>query len=134
MSNLGKLFMLIALMWLFQLWFAYKQSKIFQDDIRELRKQGFMAVGMGGRRYRGGRAYVALAANEHGIVQDALVLRGFTIFARSKKLTTYKGFSVAEIASGDRVCLSEKKKVQEAASNSAQFILDHLGKIKAGGE
>ncbi|MEY2850467.1 MAG: hypothetical protein RJA96_338, partial [Actinomycetota bacterium] len=33
MSNLGKLFILIGIMWLFQLWFAYKQSKIFQDDI-----------------------------------------------------------------------------------------------------
>ncbi len=134
MSNLGKIFILIAVMWLFQLWFAYKQSKIFQDDIRELRKQGNMAVGMGGRRYRGGRAFVALSADENGIVKGARVLRGFTIFARSKQLTTYTGFSINEIVSGDRVSLSEKKKVQEAAKNSAQYILDYMKRARVGGE
>ena len=103
MSNLGKLFILIGIMWLFQLWFAYKQSKIFQDDIRGLRKQGTMAVGLGGRRYRGGRAFVALTADDNGIVKDGLVLRGFTIFARSKQLSAYTGFSIKEIASGNRV-------------------------------
>ncbi len=101
MSNLGKLFILIGIMWLFQLWFAYKQSKIFQDDIR---------------------------------VKDGLVLRGFTIFARSKQLSAYTGFSVNEIASGNRVAEGEKKKVQEAALNSAQYILDHFERVKIGGE
>jgi DNA-binding transcriptional regulator of glucitol operon len=133
-SNLGKLFILIGIMWLFQLWFAYKQSKIFQDDIRGLRKQGTMAVGLGGRRYRGGRAFVALTADDNGIVKDGLVLRGFTVFARSKQLSTYTGFSINEIASGDRVAEGEKKKVQEAAKNSAQYILDHFERVKAGGE
>jgi len=121
-------------MWLFQLWFAYKQSKIFQDDIRALRKQGVMAVGMGGRRYRGGRAFVALTADDNGIVKDGMVLRGFTVFARSKQLSAYTGFSINEIASGDRVAEGEKKKVQEAAKSSAQYILDHFERVKAGGE
>lgn len=134
MSNLAKLFILIGIMWFFQLWFAYKQSKIFQDDIRGLRKQGTMAVGMGGRRYRGGRAFVALVCDQNRIVIDGLVLKGFTIFARSKKLATYTGFSIEEIASGNRIAEGEKKKVQEAAKSSAQYILDHLERIKSGGE
>ena len=75
MSNIGKLFILIGIMWLFQLWFAYKQAKIFQDDIRGLRKQGTMAIGIGGRRYRGGRAFVALTAGDDDIVKDGMVLR-----------------------------------------------------------
>jgi DNA-binding transcriptional regulator of glucitol operon len=134
MSNLGKLFILIGIMWLFQLWFAYKQSKIFQNDIRGLRAQGTMAIGMGGRRYRGGRAFVALTADENGVVKDGMVLKGFTIFARSKPINTYTGFSINQIASGDLIVENEKKKVQEAAANSAQHILDYFERKKAGGE
>jgi hypothetical protein len=49
-------------------------------------------------------------------------------------LSAYTGFSIKEIASGDRVAEGEKKKVQEAAANSAQYILDHFERVKAGGE
>lgn len=134
MSNLAKLFILIGIMWLFQLWFAYKQAKIFQEDIRGLRKQGTMAIGMGGRRYRGGRAFVALTCDDSGIVKAGMVLKGFTIFAKSKPLDKYTGFSIEEIASGNRIVEGEKKKVQEAAQSSAQHILEHFERIKAGGE
>ena len=134
MSNIGKLFILIGIMWLFQLWFAYKQAKIFQEDIRGLRKIGTMAIGVGGRRYRGGRAFVALTCDDSGIVKAGMVLKGFTIFAKSKPLNTYTGFSIEDIASGNRVVEGEKKKVQAAAANSAQHILDYLERIKAGGE
>ena len=82
----------------------------------------------------GGRAFVALTADDNGIVKDGLVLRGFTVFARSKQLSAYTGFSINEIASGNRVAEGEKKKVQEAAVNSAQYILDHFERVKAGGE
>jgi len=132
-SNLGRLFVLIGIMWIFQLWFAYRQSKNFQEDLRSLRKLGTMAVGMGGRRYRGGRAFVALTADENGIVKDGRVLRGFTVFARSKQLSAFTGFPIGQIASGDRVAEGEKKKVNEAAANSARYILDHLERVKAGG-
>jgi len=38
------------------------------------------------------------------------------------------------IASGDRIALGEKRKVQEAAKSSAQHIVEHRDRIKAGGE
>jgi ferritin-like metal-binding protein YciE len=63
-----------------------------------------------------------------------MVLKGFTIFAKSKPLDSYTGFSIEEIASGNRIVESEKKKVQEAAVSSAQHILEHFERIKAGGE
>lgn len=134
MSNLGKLFILIGIMWMFQLWFAFKQAKFFQADVGALRKEGTMAIGMGGRRYRGGRAFVALTCDESGVVKRGMVLKGFTIFARSKALDTYTGFSIGEIASGDRVVQSEKKKVQEAAKSSAQHILEYFERVKPGEE
>jgi hypothetical protein len=49
-------------------------------------------------------------------------------------LSAYTGFSINEIASGNRVAEGEKKKVQEAAVSSAQYILDHFERVKAGGE
>lgn len=77
---------------------------------------------------------MALTCDENRIVKDGMVLKGFTIFAKSKPLTTYTGFSIDEIASGDRIVQSEKKKVQEAAKSSAQHILEHFERIKTGGE
>lgn len=132
MNYLTKLLLVIAAMWLAQLSLAYLQAKRFQGDLRSLRKLGTVAVGMGGRRYRGGRAFVALSADESGVVVDGLVLRGLTVFAKSRPLTSYKGFSLDEIISGTREAISEPKKVREAAVMSAQHIQDHLTRIKSG--
>jgi hypothetical protein len=63
-----------------------------------------------------------------------MVLKGLTIFAKSKPLSSYTGFSIEEIASGNRKAEGEKKKVQEAAQSSAQHIIEHFERIKAGGE
>jgi DNA-binding transcriptional regulator of glucitol operon len=119
-------------MWAVQLALAFMQAKRFQADLKSLRMQGTSAVGMGGRRYRGGRAFVALTSNEMGIIQDALVLKGFTVFANSKKLSSYIGFSLIDIISGSREGVDEPKKVREAAIMSAQLIKDHLFRAEQG--
>ena len=90
---------------------------------------GMVATGMGGKRYRGGRAFVALAADDNNIVQDGLVLRGFTVFTKSKPLPKYKGFSLDEIISGTRVVEGEPQKVMDAAKHAAQLLQDHYSKI-----
>ena len=47
---------LVAVMWVFQLYMAVKQSQRFSNDLREIRLPGTTTtVGMGGYRYRGGR-------------------------------------------------------------------------------
>ncbi|MEI6648933.1 MAG: transcriptional regulator GutM [Actinomycetes bacterium] len=129
MTYLTKLFIVIAFMWASQLALAYMQAKNFQKDIKRLRKMGMVATGMGGKRYRGGRAFVALSANDDNIVQDGLVLRGFTVFTKSKPLPQYKGFSLEEIISGTRVVEGEPKKVTDAAKHAAQLLRDHYSKI-----
>lgn len=130
MTYLTKLFVVIAFMWASQLALAYMQAKNFQKDIKRLRKKGMVATGMGGKRYRGGRAFVALAVNNQGIVQDALVLRGFTVFTKSKPLPQYTEFSLEEIISGTRVVDGEPKKVVDAAKHAAQLLQDHYSKIE----
>ena len=132
MTILTRLLLVIAAMWAVQLALAFMQAKRFQADLKSLRMQGTSAVGMGGRRYRGGRAFVALTSNEVGIVQDGLVLKGFTVFANSKKLSSYIGFSLDDIISGSREGVDEPKKVREAAIMSAQLIKDHLFRADQG--
>jgi len=131
-TYLTKLLLVIAAMWASQLALAYLQAKKFQADLRSLRQYGTVAIGMGGRRYRGGRAFVALAADENGLIVTGLVLRGLTVFAKSKPLNTYNGFSLADIISGTRVVLGEPKKVQEATQMAAQHIQDHLTRVEQG--
>jgi glucitol operon activator protein len=131
-TYLTKLLLVIAAMWASQLALAYLQAKKFQADLRSLRKSGTVAVGMGGKRYRGGRAFVALAADESGVIVDGLVLRGLTVFAKSRPLHAYKGFSLDEVISGTRDVENEPKKVKEAAVMSAQHIQDHLTRIASG--
>lgn len=132
MTFLTRLLLVIAAMWAAQLALAFMQAKRFQADLSSLRKQGTVAVGMGGRRYRGGRAFVALTVNDNEMVQDGLVLKGFTVFAKSRKLSNCIGFSLDDIISGDREGVGEPNKVREAAVMSAQHIKDYLSRSDQG--
>ena len=128
--GLGKLFAIIAIMWGIQLFFAWRQAKHFQDQLSVLRKEGAVAIGVGGKRYRGGRAFVALSANDKGIIQSGLLLTGITTMAKGKPFNDYKGFSIKDVASGDRTAPGRKEKVTEAARMAAEHILDFQGKSK----
>jgi len=72
--------------WMVQLYFTYRQSMAFNREVMALRKKGTVSVGVAGKRYRGGRAFVAIAIDDHGIVRDALTLVGFTTLSRAKPL------------------------------------------------
>lgn len=132
MSFLAKSLLVIAAMWVAQLAMAYMQAKRFQGSLRALRAKGTVAVGLGGRRYRGGRAFVALAADQSGIVVDGLVLRGLSVFANSKPLSAYTGFSLEEIISGSREVQGNPRKITEAAKQSAEHIRDYFARVDSG--
>ena len=72
--------------WLVQIYFTYRQSMAFNDDVRRLRKAGTVSVGVGGNRYKGRRSFVAVAIDETGVVRDAITLSGLTTFARARPL------------------------------------------------
>ena len=127
MGGLTRLFILIGMMWALQLYLAWRQAATFQKDMKALRKDApNVAIGVGGRRYRGGRAYVALAADNEGIVRNALVLSGLSIFARAKAIGDYTGFSIEDIITGQRAMVSRPTKVIEAAKTAAEHIRSHL--------
>ncbi len=82
-------FLLIAAVvagWMVQTYLTFRQSMAFNREVVALRHSGTVSVGVAGRRYRGGRAFVAIAVDDHGIVREALTLTGFTTFSRAKPL------------------------------------------------
>jgi DNA-binding transcriptional regulator of glucitol operon len=104
--------------WLIQLVVSYRQSMSFNAEARALRASGAVSVGAGGRRYRGGRAFVALATDDGGVVRDAIALTGFTTFARAKKVPQLVGLRVNRVK-GDRDIDGLSVQVREAARQAA---------------
>ena len=104
--------------WLVQIFFTYRQSMAFNDDVRRLRTAGTVSVGAGGNRYRGRRSFVAIAVDEGGVVRDAITLSGFTTFARSRPLPGLFDVKVS-VLRGDRdiprVSPSQRKAARQAA-------------------
>ena len=103
--------------WLIQLVVSYRQSMSFNADARALRTSGAVSVGAGGKRYRGGRAFVALAT-EGGVVRDAIALSGFTTFARAKKVPELIGLRVNRVK-GERDIDGLSMPVRAAARQAA---------------
>ncbi len=114
---------LVAVMWVFQLYFAVKQSQRFANDLKEIRTPGTTTtVGMGGYRYRGGRAFVALAQKD-GVVTGARILSGLTVFANSKPFDAIIGHKLADLVDGKGV-EEQRFKVVEATKHAAKTLLD----------
>lgn len=82
---------------------SVRQQKAFAADLQRLRAEGRVAVGKGGKRYRGGAVYVALAADPGGVVRGALVLRGFTTMARARDLSVLVGHRISRLATDGHV-------------------------------
>jgi len=116
------IFLLIAGMWAFQLYLAVKQSQRFGEQIKEIRTAGTTtSVGIGGYRYRGGRAFVALAQKE-GVVTGARVLSGLSVFANSKPWDKVIGMHISDIAEGKGL-ESDKKKLSQGAKKAAETLI-----------
>lgn len=97
MSSAFVLLAAVVAGWLVQLYLTYQQTMAFNDQVRRLRRSGTVTVGVAGKRYRGGRAYVALAVDDHSIVRDALSLSGWTTFARAKAIPALLGAKVNQV-------------------------------------
>jgi DNA-binding transcriptional regulator of glucitol operon len=72
--------------WMVQMYLTFRQSMAFNKEVAAMRDQGTVSVGVAGKRYRGGRAYVAITIDDAGVVRGALTLSGFTTFSRARPL------------------------------------------------
>lgn len=107
--------------WLVQLYLTYRQSMAFNAEVRTLRPQGTVSVGVGGKRYRGGRAYVAIVADDAGYIRNALTLSGWTTFARARPLPGLFDVKVSH-ARGDRDLPGLTPPQREAARQAATLL------------
>lgn len=108
MEILIYIFLVIAAMWVLQLYYAAKQSMRFSKSLREVRALGRTAVGIGGFRYRGGRAFVALS-EKNGVVVGAKVLVGLTVFASPADCPQLVGKPLTALANGEQMETLRKK-------------------------
>lgn len=105
--------------WVVQTLLTYRQSMAFRRQAAALRQRGTVSVGAGGRRYRGGRAFVALAVDESGRVRDAIVLRGWTTFSRARPLPAVVGQRAGKLTGAAEVPgleTNEREACREAAT------------------
>jgi DNA-binding transcriptional regulator of glucitol operon len=117
------IFLLIAVMWVFQLYLAVKQSQRFTDQLKEIRTAGTTtSVGMGGYRYRGGRAFVALA-HKDGIVTGARKMTGLSVFQGAKPFPEVEGRHIRDLAKGEGM-EGLRFKLVEATKMSATTLLN----------
>jgi DNA-binding transcriptional regulator of glucitol operon len=90
-------FVAIAIMLALQLYGASRQSRAFMAQVMALRASGRVAIGLGGKRWLGRKAYVALAVQDARVV-EAVVLRGLTQFARAKPAPQLVGHTLNKLA------------------------------------
>ena len=107
--------------WIFQLYLSYRQGVAFTGDARALRAAGTVSIGVGGNRYRGGRAYVAIAFDDRGIVRDAISLSGWTTFARAQALPQLVGLRL-NVLRGERDIDGVSAPKRKAARQAAEFV------------
>ncbi len=107
--------------WIVQLYLTYRQGVAFNRDVATLRASGKVSVGSGGKRYRGGRAYVAIAVDDFNIVRDAITLTGWTTFARAKPLPVLVGMKANQLK-GTREIPELNSPQREAARQAATFL------------
>ena len=123
MSTTNALLLLAAVVagWVVQLYLTYQQSMAFNRSVTALKKDGTVSVGAAGRRYRGGRAFVAIAVDDHGKVANAISLSGWTTFARSRPIPALRGVKVNQVK-GDKDITGLTRQQRDAAREAATLL------------
>lgn len=107
--------------WMVQLYLTYQQSTAFNRQVTALRKEGTVSVGAAGRRYRGGRAFVAIAVDDHGVVRNAVSLSGWTTFARGRPVPELFDVKVSRLR-GDARIVGLSAQQRDAARQAADLL------------
>lgn len=106
---------------------AYRQSQAFSAAVRDVRSGGAAAVGGAGKRYRGGKAFVAIAADSNHRITRAISLSGWTTFARPKELHQVHGLRLSQLRRDEPIDeVADHQRL--ALQNAAQTLHKHLVK------
>jgi len=124
MSDFSPALILAAVVagWVLQMFLSYRQGRSFRSETELMRPYGQITVGVGGSRYRGGRAFVALAVDASGHVRAGRVLRGWTTFARSRPLDAAVGKSLKRLAAQAPISDLDAP-VRDACRQAAELLI-----------
>jgi DNA-binding transcriptional regulator of glucitol operon len=118
--SLWPIFVAVAAGWALQLWLTLRQTQAYLRSTAELRRHGAVATGKGGRRYRGGVAFVSLATDGTRVTA-AVSLRGWTTFARPAPLPHLTGVRLGALA-GDGEIAGLRDNERAAARDAARTL------------
>ena len=99
---------------------TYVQVRQYKKAVRRLHKKG--NVGIGSRRSRIKNNIVIIACNSEGIITDAEIMEGFTVFTNFKKIPDIIGKDIFELRDEYIKVTSKKEKKR---------IRGHLEAVKA---
>jgi len=117
--SLGLIFLTLAVMWVLQMSLAKKQATGFLDAVNSIKGPGLdVAIGVNQPKWGRKKIYLAISANEDSIIVDSLTLEGVTTFAKSKKISTFNGQPLEQIASTNNT-----EPIWQAASMAATTLL-----------
>lgn len=123
------LVVLLVIGWLLQLGLAHLQARSFVRAMNELRTSGTTtAAGMGGRGWGRPRTYVALSTGTDGLVRDARVLNGLTVWARPRDVPELRGRALAALVQAPGT-----DGRAQATAMAARTLLDAAAKHEQGG-
>ena len=115
--------------WIVQLYVTFQQSMAYNTQVRRMQAHGTVSVGGGGKRYRGGRAFVAIAVDDAGVVRDSLCLSGFTTFARGRAVPALVGLRL-NVLRGEREITGLSRAQREAARQAAELFREGTSREK----
>jgi glucitol operon activator protein len=110
-----------------QAFLTYRQTQAFSSAVRGLKQFGTVCIGAGGAKYRGGKAFVAIATDDHGRVTKAITLTGWTTFARPNELHHVQGVRLSQLRREEPLP-GVKPKERAALRNAAETLHGHLVK------
>ncbi|MBA2559320.1 MAG: transcriptional regulator GutM [Propionibacteriales bacterium] len=112
---------------LVQAFLTLRQTSAFSTAVRGLRRHGSVAVGGAGKRYRGGTAFVAIAADDTGRVTKAISLTGWTTLARPRPLPNVEGLRLSQLRDDEPIHAVDPR-ARSALQNAAQTLQAHVAK------
>jgi len=87
----------LAVIWVAQSLFVYRQGRAFMRRIGELRREGRVAIGVGLNRLRI-RNFLVVVADRNDRVVRVERLSGLTVFARPQPINRYAGLPLTELS------------------------------------
>lgn len=115
------LILVLAGLWMCQLFLAQWQMHRFYKRIAQLRQRGLVSVGMQGSAWRR-RQYAVLVVDKNKTIVHVEQLSGWTVLAQLRPVNGLAGQPMSVLLD-DAAPLPVSKKLRAALRNAAEFIL-----------